>query len=331
MMKYRVLTMALLAAFSISASARTVEAEIVDRIVASVNDDVITLSDFYTAVPIFIQLNQINPAALGSVEGRRLIATRVMQELVNRCLLDQEANQHELQVERSAVDGFIERMAQQSGLSSEDLRMQLRTAGIRYDDFYEYLRLELTKLRVINVMVSSGVSVSDDEVNAVFTERYPEGAVETHYDVSQILLTLPRDGNEEDTVAAETLASSLIEQLDAGADFAELASEHSTHSSRIEGGHMGTYQRGQLPQDFETVIFGLTPGQYSRVFATRFGLHIVLLHNRWEESTIDVDRIRETIYRELQQEKTNRSLEQFMAGLHDDSIVQIVFDPTTLF
>lgn len=331
MMKYRILAGGMLAVLCLSASASTAHAEIVDRIVATVNDDVITLSDFYTAVPIFIQLNQINPAALGTVEGRRLVATRVMQELVNRCLLDQEANQHELQVERSAVDGFIERMAQQSGLSSEDLRGQLRTAGIRYDDFYEYLRLELTKLRVINVMVSSGVSVSDDEVSAVFNERYPEGSVETHYDVSQILLTLPRDGNEEDSAAAHALATSLVEQLDGGADFAELAGEHSTHSSRIEGGHMGTYQRGQLPQDFESVILGLAPGRYSRVFATRFGLHIVLLHNRWEESTIDVDRLRETIYRELQQDKTNLALEQFMAGLHDDSIVQVVFDPTTLF
>ena len=312
-------------------SAVSVRAEVVDRIIATVNDDVITLSDFYTAVPIFLQLNQVRPAALASQEGRRMIAARVMQELVNRALLDQEASQHELQVEREAVQGFVERMARQSGTTIDELRDQLRLAEIRYEDFYEYIRLELTKLRVINVMVSAGISVSDDEVDTEFLERYPDGAAEIHYDISQILLTYPHGASEEERAEVRAAADDLRRQLVGGAEFETLAEEHSQDPSRRRGGHMGSYTRGQLPQAFEAHALNLLTGQISEVFETRLGIHIVKLNELWEESTIDVDEIRDQIYRELQQDKTNRELERFMAQLHEDSLVQILFDPTTLF
>ena len=321
----------LLAVTMVLVSAGRARAEIVDRIIATVNDEVITLSDFYTAVPIFLQLNQVRPAALASPDGQRMIAARVMQELVNRTLLDQEANKHELQVERAAVEGFVERMARQSGTTMEELRTQLRTAGITYEDFYEYLRLELTKLRVVNVMVSAGISVSDDEIDAEFVERYPDGAAEIHYDVSQILLTYPHGATEDDRAEVRAHAEDIRRQLVEGAEFEALAEEHSQDPSRRRGGHMGSYTRGQLPQAFEAQALNLLNGQLSEVFETRLGLHIVRLNNLWEESTIDVDAIREEIYRELQQEKTNRELERFMAQLHEDSVVQVLFDPTSLF
>ena len=321
----------LLALSLVLLSAGRTRAEVVDRIIATVNDEVITLSDFYTAIPIFLQLNQVRPAALASPDGRRMIAARVMQELVNRTLLDQEANKHELQVEREAVEGFVERMARQSGTTTEELRSQLRVAGIRYEDFYEYLRLELTKLRVVNVMVSAGISVSDDEIEAEFLERYPDGAVEVHYDVSQILLTFPHAATEEARAEVLAMAEDIRGQLTSGAEFEALAEEHSQDPSRRRGGNMGSYTRGQLPQAFEAQALNLLPGQISEVFETRLGLHIVRLNEQWEESTIDVDEIREQIYRELQQDKTNRELERFMAQLHEDSVVQVLFDPTTLF
>lgn len=307
------------------------EAEIVDRIVATVNDDVITLSDFYVAIPIFVQLNQVRPEALASPEGRRMLAARVLQELVNRALLDQEAEQHQLQVDRSAVDGFVERMARQSGVSQEDLRRQLRDAGIRYDDFFDYIRLELTKLRVMNVMVTSTISVSDDEVEAAFLERYPDGAQELHYDVSQILLTFPRDATDEQRAEVRAEMESIREQLVAGEPFEEMAEAHSHDPSRRRGGAMGEYERGQLPQAFENMALNLLPGEISAIFETRFGLHVVRLNNRWEEATVDIEEVREELYRELQNDKTNREMEQFLAQLHEDSVIQVLFDPTTLF
>jgi len=322
---------ALLAILVWAAPYRTADAEIVDRIIATVNDDVITLSDFYTTAAIFVQLNQVQPAALASVDGRRFVAARVMQELINRTLLGQQADQHQLSVERASVDGFIERMARQSGGTVEQLREQLRSQDIRYEDFYDYIRMELTKLRVVNVMVTSGISVSDAEVDSAFSERYPEGAVEMRYDVSQILIAVGRNATPEETEGLRQEAEALRQEIVDGGDFEALAEARSDDASRREGGHLGDYARGELPRDFEDHALRLLPGELSEVFQTRFGFHIVRLNDRREVPTIDVDTVREELYREIQDEKTNRELERFMAELHEDSIVQVLFDPTALF
>lgn len=316
---------------TVGGAARTARAEVVDRIIATVNGEVITLSDFYTTIRIFIQMNGVPPQAVSTVDGRRTLAARVMTELINRTMIDQQAERHELQVERSAVEGFITRMAGENNLSVEGLREQLGYANIDYDDFYEYVRYELTKLRVVRVMVTAGVSVSDAEIDAVLAERYPDGVTELRYDVSQILIARDRNATEEEAAAARALAESLREQLVGGADFAALAGEHSNDPSRRNGGDMGEFRRGQLPPDFEREALSLAEGELSPVFESRFGYHIVRLNRRWEAPSIDLEAAREEIFAQLQEEKSNREITRYMAQLHDDSIVQILFDPTNLY
>jgi parvulin-like peptidyl-prolyl isomerase len=303
--------------------------EVVDRIIATVNDRIVTLSDFYVAVPIFVQLNQVPPQVYATPDGRRALATRVLQELVNRDLLDQQAREHHLEVERNAVDNYIGLISRQMGVSVDELEAELRAIGIDFRDFHDYIRYELTKLRVINVMVQ--VSVSDAEVDAVFMERYPDGASTTSYDLSQILLVPERDATEEQIEALYRLAEDLRQRLLQGEDFATLAGEYSQGPARSRGGHMGVFQRGQLPQEFEAVAYNLLPGELSEVFRTRFGLHLVRLNERLEESSAAVDELREGIFRELQQRKQAEEVDRFMAQLHADNIVIINFNPAELY
>jgi parvulin-like peptidyl-prolyl isomerase len=305
--------------------------EVVDRIIATVNGEVITLSDFYMTAAIFLQLNQVPSAAMASDDGRQRIANRILQELVNRELLDQQAEQHSLQVETSAVDDYITLISQQTGSTVDQLRERLEDEGIAYGDFHEYIRFELTKLRVVNVMVTSGITVSDAEVDALFREHYPESAAEIHYDLSQIVIQPPRGGTDEAIEAARATAEEIRGRAVAGEDFAELAQAHSDDATRRDGGHMGSFRQGQLPAAFEGQILGLSSGAISEVFQTRFGFHIVRMNDRWEESSIDVDAAREEIYREIQLSKQNREVERYMAQLHDESIVQILFEPAELY
>ena len=73
------------------------------------------------------------------------------------------------------------------------------------------------------------------------------------------------------------------------------------------------------------------PGVILGVFRTRFGFHIVRLNRQNDVPTVDIDSVREELYREIQEEKSGLEMERFMAELHDDSIVQVLFDPTSLF
>jgi parvulin-like peptidyl-prolyl isomerase len=306
-------------------------ADVVDRIIATVNDRVITLSDFYTALPIFQQLNQVPESAVATDEGRREMATVVFQELINLQLLDQQADQHELQVEDSIVDEHIGRICDQMHITLEQLQERLSSEAIDFQDFHEFIRLELTKLRVISVLVTSGITISDAEVDAVFYQRFPDGASETRFDVSQILLTPPRNATDAQIEETRAQAEQLRERVLAGESFEDLASEFSQDPSRRHGGAMGEYRRGQLPRDFEDQIMHLLPGEISPVFQSRFGFHIVRLNNKWEEASDEVDAAREQIYRELQLARQNEEIARYLTGLHEENLVQVLYDPTELF
>jgi peptidyl-prolyl cis-trans isomerase SurA len=307
------------------------QSEIIDRIIATVNDDVITLSDFYIAVPIFIELNQISPSNFATSQGRQLVASTVFQELVNGRLLEQEAQRRQLQVEAEAVDGFIERMARQNGRTPVQLRDDLDLVGIQYGDFYEYIRIELTKLRVINLLVTSNVTVSDSEVDVVFGESYPSGATQTYYDLSQIRVVPPLTATEEERAVIWTNMNSLLTAIENGDSFETLAENHSHDPSRREGGHMGEFFVGQLPSELETVLLSLEPGEVSSAFETEFGFHIVRLNRLWEAPMTGIDQIREQIYREIQQNKTTIELERLLAQLHEENIINLLWDPTELY
>ena len=330
MRKYNFFPCSLLILTVLSMS-KPVQGEIVDRIIATVNDDVITLSDFYIAVPIFIELNQVSSSNFATSQGRQLVASTVFQEMVNGRLLEQEAERRQLQVEAEAVEGFIERMARQNGRTPVQLRDDLNSVGIQYGDFYEYIRIELTKLRVINLLVTSNITVSDSEIDVVFGESYPSGATQTYYDLSQIRVVPPLTSTEEERALMLTNMDSLLDELENGASFETLAESHSHDPSRRAGGHMGEFFVGQLPPELETVLLALEPGEVSSVFETEFGFHIVRLNRLWEAPMAGIDQIREQIYREIQQNKTALELERLLAQLHEENIISVLWDPTQLY
>jgi peptidyl-prolyl cis-trans isomerase C len=76
-------------------------------------------------------------------------------------------------------------------------------------------------------------------------------------------------------VSKREKALELAEQLTGGADFAQLAREHSTCPSRADGGKLGTFGRGQMVKEFDSVAFGLEVGQTSEPVQTKFGWHLI--------------------------------------------------------
>ncbi|MCA9562649.1 MAG: peptidylprolyl isomerase [Myxococcales bacterium] len=325
-LRLRIVLLIALSALAIQAP-RTARAEVVDRVIAVVNGEIITLSDFYTAVPIFLLLNGVPAGAVLTQENQHQIADQVTQTLIAQLLLDQYAEERSLSVSESDARSHLERQYRRSW---DEIETQIEATGINIDDFVEFVRLEITKVQLMR-FVTSGLVVSDAEVDAELNSRYPDGIVVVHYDVSQILLSPSRDATPEEVEAMREQAEDLRRQLDDGADFEALAEEYSEDPSRRRGGHLGEYTQGQLPDEFEDIALNLTPGEISDVEQTRFGFHIVRLNNKWEESSVDLEEVRTEIYNELAQEKAERELQRFLAQLHEDAMLQVLFDPASMF
>lgn len=132
-------------------------------------------------------------------------------------------------------------------------------------------------------------AVTDEAIQAAYTEKYANAPQGTEYKAAHIL------------VATEDEAKALKTQLDGGADFAELARQHSTDGAAQSGGDLGWFGLGMMVKPFEDAVVGLTPGQIGGPLQTQFGWHLVKLDETRVAEAPPLDEVRAELAAEIEQ------------------------------
>ncbi|HSF16564.1 MAG TPA: peptidyl-prolyl cis-trans isomerase [Vicinamibacteria bacterium] len=158
--------------------------------------------------------------------------------------------------------------------------------------------------QLVETNVLSALSVSDEEVAKYFEEHAEDFARPETVDVSQILV--------DDAELATELRWRLLGEPGA---FEELARENSLGPEAVDGGHLGTFSPGELPESFETEVFSLAPGKLSDVVTTDFGFHIFRVNARREAEALLLDDVEDVIRVELLRLKSDEAMERYLAEL----------------
>lgn len=138
--------------------------------------------------------------------------------------------------------------------------------------------------------------VTDEAIQAAYDETYGSVAPEKEFNASHIL------------VATEEEAAALVEELNGGADFAELAREKSTGPSGPNGGNLGWFGAGMMVQPFEEAVMALEVGQVSAPVQTQFGWHVIILNETRDKAVPSLDEVRQEITQRLEQEAVQAAI-----------------------
>ncbi len=187
----------------------------------------------------------------------------------------------------------------------------------------ETMKKKLVIQRLIQDVVQKDISVSDEEVKRYYEEHPDEFKVPEKVHVSMILVRVDPNAGEEEVAKARAKAEDLLRQLKEGADFAELARNHSDDPSARRGGDLRWVHRGRMPKAFEDVAFSLEPGTLSDVFQTPQGFHIIQVHEKTPEEVRPFDRVKRLISRKLLQEKKRKALAEFKEQLRKQTKIAI--------
>ncbi len=300
-------------------------ARVIDRIVAVVNDDIITLTELNKAVSPYV--DRINSAGYSSEKKKEIlykIKKDMLDRMIDKMLTDQEIKRLHITVTDQEVDNAIERLKQSQSMTQEDLEKALKQNGLTLKEYRERMRREILRPKLINYEIKSKVIVTDQDIKKYYNEHKQKFSGVNKYHLCNICL--PVDANASDEIKAEKYkkAEKIKKMLDQGKNFNDLAKKYSEVPNAADGGDLGTFEMGALSGKIRNAVSGLKPGKYTDVILTDQGYQIFYLEDVKTENGKTLDEISTQISKKLYKEKAEKKFKSWLESLKEKSHIKIM-------
>lgn len=299
---------------------------VVDRIMARVDDSIITRSDLVRSFPIYLQIAaRIDPAEMRDVAGQERVAKALLEYLIDARLILARAEKEEMAMSKADVDAYLANYRDSLNMNSSQFRQALAAEGVDYDDYTEFMRGHLTRLQVMRSEAVADITVLDEEVEAALQEQFPDGYEQPYFESSHILVQLPKSPTNAMVEAAFEKLTEVRAQIVSGeVDFEDVAEELNPDGTRYRGGLVGTFTLGELDPDYTRAALALDRGEISPPVRSQFGIHLIRLESHERREVADLDEVRARIRYDLRELKGARQEELYLRRLRDAAFVQIV-------
>ena len=250
----------------------------IDRVVAVVNTDVITLLELEARrLAVERQLRQRRIEVPPADELRR----QVLERMITDRAAVQAAREAGLRVDDAQLDRELARLAEDNRLTPAQLRAQVERDGIAFARFREDLRDEMLISRLRSREIEGRLQVSEADVDAFLAEqRQAAGTVAPEYLLSHILLRVPEGASAAQIERQRLRGEEILRQLERGGDFARLSAAFSDAPEAMSGGNLGWRAAERLPQLFLEAVESLKPGDPARLLRSPNGFHVLRLDDR---------------------------------------------------
>jgi peptidyl-prolyl cis-trans isomerase SurA len=249
----------------------------IDRIVAVVDNDVITLSELEDRIRIVTE--QIEKQG-GKLPPQDVMQKQVLERLISDRVQLLLAAQTGLRVDDNQLDKTVARIAEQNKMSLDQFRKALQQEGISYSKFREDMRAEITLARLREREVENRVNVTEAEIDNFLINQASRNDVADEFEISHILIRVPEDSTPEAVQKLRDKAEKALKQLQQGVDFAQVSAAMSDTPNALEGGQLGWKTSTQIPALFLDALNTMKPGQVSPILRSPNGFHILKLTNR---------------------------------------------------
>ena len=271
MMLLRVFLLFLICMFS---SSVLFAGQVIDKIVAIVDEDIITKTELDRQLNVVQQ--QIR-AQNTMPPPQDVLKKQVLErEIVKRIQL-QMAKNTGITIDDNALTATLENIAMQNNLSLDEFRKVLEKDGFKFVDFREDIRNEMVLARLMQREVNARVLVTDQEIASFLSTQEAQGNIDDEFLLSHILIAVPEASNAESIEKIKSKAQNVLNELKQGADFARTAISVSSAQQALEGGSLGWRKAGQLPTLFTRFIYKMKKGNVSDLIRSPNGFHIIKL------------------------------------------------------
>ena len=258
-------------AFVLALGAGSAAAELLDRVVAVVEEDIITQGELQERVEIVAK--QIEQSGTPLPPRDQLIA-QVLEYMVIARLQLQLAAKREISLPPEAVANELRSLAQRNGMDVRQFRDQVERAGIRFSSFYNYLHEQMLTQHLQQMESRRLVRVTEDEIDNFIRLHADRLQTDTRYRLAHILIAVPRQPNPTEIGRLRGKAQRLAERVRGGERFASLALTESDGRNALNGGDIGWRSAAELPSFAADAIGKLETGQVTDPLRSPSGFHL---------------------------------------------------------
>jgi peptidyl-prolyl cis-trans isomerase C len=252
---------------------------------------------------------------------RDQINRQALDTLIDIELLYQESQRRGFEIAEDRVEEQVTGLRDQFS-GEEGYAAALEQIGISDGELRTEFRRQLAIQDMIDTDIAPATSVSQQE-SADFYENNPALFFSPEQvRASHILILVSPDAGEEEKTEAISRIAEIRERIAAGEDFAELAGRFSEDGSSANGGDLGFFRREQMVKPFADAAFALEIGQLSEVVTTQYGLHLIRVTDRKEESVVPYEQVQLQIFQYLQREKVMVAIEELAALLRSQAEIE---------
>jgi peptidyl-prolyl cis-trans isomerase SurA len=322
-----IITMALVASSTLFLHPSRAEAEVVERIAAVVNEDVILLSRVRErAIPVIAAAEQQSRSlskAMPPTEHERIFK-RVLYEMVDEVLVNEQASKMRIRIGSQEVDRALKNMARQNSLTWPNFVRAVEAQGYSLSQYRTDLRRQLLRFKVVQAKLQGRLRVSDREVKSYYVRQVRRARAGDRCRLSHILVKVEPEAGAAGIAQRRRRSRAILERVEAGAPFDALAKRYSEDErSASRGGNLGWVDSYDLPDDVRDIVLGLGAGEVDGPIRTTDGFRLLKVLE-WEASDVrPFTDVRETIRLRLLEEQMEQQERVWLAELRRKAYVDV--------
>lgn len=295
---------------------------VVEAIVAIVNDDVITLSEYRREYDLMVQTIRAQIPAEQVDDRIKALRAQLMDKMITDLLLLQQAEQKDLNVNEQ-LRMTIDNMKKEANIESdEQLALAFRQQGVDFEAWKEERKIILMQQGVIYSEVGRSVVVNDTEIVTYYQQNADDFTDPVEYSLKAIYVS--SEGRADEEIAGKQ--DEILGKLAAGEDFGAVATEYSEGPEKDSAGDLGSFKKGELAQALEKEVEGLEVGEKTDWIRTGNGFYLLYLTGRKDRRLRAFEDCRSEIEEKLFAEKNEAGLTKYLDSLKAGSYIKILIE-----
>jgi peptidyl-prolyl cis-trans isomerase C len=248
---------------------------------------------------------------------------KILERLIKRELLYQDAVKRGIKIEDKAVDDRMETMKKQNFTGEADYHKMLTERSITEAYIRSQLKKSMAIQKLRDIIVGEGPSISENEIRSYY-DQHPQAFKQSEkVRVSQIRIKTDPHADKSEISEARKRIEDIQNKLNNGESFEALAREFSEDPSKIRDGDLGYIGRGRMAIPIEQAAFSMKAGEISGIVETDFGFHIIKVTDKTDEKMVPYENAKKRITQRLIQEKKQKEMNKYIAKLKNQGKVEI--------